>query len=363
MGVETAMADVIRESADQHYKEELSLLIDTDTGPKPAGWQMSALAVKHFVLGCDRLNISKKYFGDDAMVERAIVSLMGNQGLMMVGEPGTAKSMLSELLACAISGTSELLIQGTAGTSEEQLKYTWNFALLLSNGPSLESLIKSPVYQAMEQGKVVRIEEITRCPQEIQDALISILSEKQLMIPELGICLQAKPGFNIIATANLADRGVNEMSSALKRRFNFETVPVIKDKAMERELILSQVGTMLQQQSIPLQLDSALVELLVDVFSDLRKQIQGEMQTLNAVLSTAEAVNIMYSSALHCHFMGTPMSATQLAQQMQGTLLKDNGDDKKKLGHYIDVIARERATSSAHWQCFFESGRDLWMRR
>lgn len=347
---------IIRARAEQRYQVELEQLIATDSGARPSGWQLSANAVKRFICGDKQHNISRKYYGDDALVERAIVSLMGNNGLMMVGEPGTAKSMLSELLAAAISGTSELLIQGTAGTTEEQVKYSWNFAMLLANGPSFDALLKSPIYAAMEQGKLVRIEEITRCPQEIQDVLISLMSEKTLTIPELGIAIQAKPGFNVIATANLLDRGVNEMSSALKRRFNFETVPVLNDVKLEQELILSQVNARFINEAQQPQINEELVQLLVQVFHDLRNNLGA--QSLDATLSTAEAVNIVHSCTLHSLYWHQPMSAEQLVQQMHGTLIKDKPDDIKKLAHYLDAVVRERK----EWRAFFDAGKALWMK-
>ncbi|WP_416886109.1 AAA family ATPase [Marinospirillum sp.] len=350
------MEQVIRAHAEQRYQHELQQLIAVDQGVCPPGWAMSAGSVRRFICGDAELGISRKYYGEEALVERAIVSLMGNNGLMLVGEPGTAKSMLSELLSAAISGSSAYLIQGTAGTTEEQLKYSWNFALLLSGGPSPEALLKSPVYQAMEQGKLVRIEEITRCPQEVQDVLISLMSEKSLSIPELGISVQAKPGFNLIATANLLDRGVNEMSSALKRRFNFETVPMLSDPLLERQLILDQVSQRLADKGQQVQLDEALVGLLVQVFHDLRNTIGP--QAMDATLSTAEAVNIVHGCALHSLYWQEPMSAAQLVQQMHGTLIKDKAEDVKKLAHYMNVVARDRQG----WQAFFQAGQALWMR-
>ncbi|EKE69461.1 ATPase [Gallaecimonas xiamenensis 3-C-1] len=350
------MTAVIRAHAEQRYQDQLHRLKAADTALAPPGWALSPGAVRRFICGDTALDIPRKYYGEDALVERAIVSLMGNNGLMLVGEPGTAKSMLSELLSAAISGNSQYLIQGTAGTTEEQLKYSWNFALLLSGGPSLEALLKSPIYQAMEQGKLARIEEITRCPQEIQDVLISLMSEKSLSIPELGIAIQAKPGFNLIATANLLDRGVNDMSSALKRRFNFETVPVLKDPALERQLILSQVSQRLADEGQDLKLDEALVDLLVQVFHDLRNNMGS--QAMEATLSTAEAVNIVHGCALHSLYWQQPMHAAQLVQQMHGTLIKDKADDVKKLAHYLDAVARDRPG----WQDFFLAGKALWMR-
>lgn len=250
---------VLREPAEVRFAAELSALAAEDSGPRPPGWKLSARAVRTFIIGAaddrpakkkkgdkpgknEAPAITRKFFGDDALVDRAIVTLMSNRGLLLVGEPGTAKSMLSELLTAAISGSSALTIQGTAGTTEDQIKYSWNYALLLAEGPTLNALVPAPLYHGLRNGQIVRFEEITRCPPEIQDTLISVLSDKVLHIPELkdeaGI-LMARPGFNVIATANTRDRGVHEMSAALKRRFNFETVAPIADKAQELEIVLA----------------------------------------------------------------------------------------------------------------------------
>ncbi len=213
-------ATVLRPSAETLHANELRTLAEVDRDPRPPGWTLSSRAVRSFLCGGERPPIRRKFYGDDSMVERAIVSLSSNRGLMLVGEPGTAKSMLSELRAAAISGTSINAIQGTAGTTEDHIKYSWNYALLLAEGPSLRALVASPLYVAMREGLLVRFEEITRRPPEIQDTLVSILSEKVMIVPELDgpdRVLHARPGFNVIGTANTRDRGVHEMSSTLKR--------------------------------------------------------------------------------------------------------------------------------------------------
>src|SRR5208337_3283295 len=215
-------ATVLRPSAETLHAGELLALAEADSDPRPPGWRLSPRAVRSFLCGSTRPAIRRKFYGDDSMIERAIVSLSSNRGLMLVGEPGTAKSMLSELLAAAISGTSIHAIQGTAGTTEDHIKYSWNYALLLAEGLSLRALVASPLYVAMRDELLVRFEGITRFPPEIQDTLVSILSEKVMIVPELDgpdWVLHARPGFNVIGTANTRDRGVHEMSSALKRRF------------------------------------------------------------------------------------------------------------------------------------------------
>ena len=242
-------ADVLRAPAELRYAAEIERLIAADDAPRPPGWRMSPRAVRRFVLGDEKLGVVRKFYGDDPLVDRAVVTLMGAQGLMLVGEPGTAKSMLSELLAAAISRQlRRSSCRAPAGTTEDQIRYGWNYALLLAEGPTPSARwCPRRVLEAMRAGRIVRVEEITRCPPEVQDALISMLSEKIIAIPELGQgteagMVRATPGFNVIATANLRDRGVHEMSSALKRRFNFETVHPIADAAFEQKLIMDQLA-------------------------------------------------------------------------------------------------------------------------
>ena len=178
-----------------------------------------------------------KYVGARRLMEIAVASLATDRALLLLGVPGTAKSWVSEHLAAAISGSSTLVVQGTAGTPEESLRFGWNYARLLAEGPSRGALVPSPVMRAMETGALVRVEELTRIPADVQDALISILSEKTLPIPELDDEVQARRGFNVIATANNRDKGVNELSSALKRRFNTLVLPLPDSLGEEVEIV------------------------------------------------------------------------------------------------------------------------------
>jgi len=357
---------VLRLAPEHRYSDELARLGTADVDPKPPGWQRSPHAVRRFILGDEKLGVSRKFYGDDALVDRAIVTLMGHQGLMLVGEPGTAKSLLSELLATGISGDSGLTVQGTAGTTEDHIRYSWNYALLLAEGPSVRALVPSPIYQAMRAGKMVRFEEITRCPPEIQDVLISLMSDKQLMIPELGdeARLFAQRGFNIIATANLRDRGVHEMSSALKRRFNFETVQPIRDHAFEVELVTAQLQRELAGDEAPVTVPRDVISLLVTTFQELRAGQTQEgtaLKGLDAVMSTAEAVNVAFAAALQArHFNRGQLTPREIASQLHGVVLKDSVDDVKRVRHYFDTVVRERGKRDAQWKVFHDAARALW---
>jgi len=355
--------DAQRVSSEVKYAHELEALKTADKDPAPKGWQLSPRAVRRFVLGDKKLGVSQKFYGDDPLVDRCIVSLMGQQGLMLVGEPGTAKSLLSELLAAAISGTSGLIVQGSAGIIEDHLRYGWNYALLLAEGPSQRALVPSPVLSAMTSGKIARIEELTRCAPEVQDAMISLLSEKTVAIPELGaeVAVQAAPGFNIIATSNLRDRGVHDMSSALKRRFNFETVHPIADAGFEKQLITKQLEERLAEHEIKPQMSNETLEVLVSVFRDLRtgKTSDGASVAMpNSVMSTAEAVNVAYSAALDAAYLdGGTLSGRHIARQLSGVVFKDDQEDARKLRAYIDHIAKVRAKKSKAWKAFYTTAK------
>jgi MoxR-like ATPase len=358
--------NILRSSAELRYRDELDRLLAADKDPKPDGWRLSPRAVRRFILGDEALQVSRKFYGDDPLVDRAIVTLMGHQGLMLVGEPGTAKSLLSELLSAAISGDSALTIQGTAGTTEDHIKYSWNYALLLAEGPSKRAMVPSPLYQAMMAGKLVRFEEITRCPPEIQDVMISLMSEKQIMVPELGEMarVHATRGFNVIATANLRDRGVHDMSSALKRRFNFETVRPIRDHAFEVELVMQQVQRDLDSAKVAVRVERDIIALLVTTFQELRSGQTREGTAIKApdtVMSTAEAVNVAYAAALEaCYFGDGKLRPREIANQLQGVVLKDNADDLKRVQHYFDTVVRERARRDDQWKAFRDAARTLW---
>src|SRR5262245_9015263 len=280
---------VQRPPAEVRYADELARLRENDTGERPPGWALSLQAARRFVVGDERLGIARKFVGDPSLIDRALVSLATSRGLMLVGEPGTAKSLLSELLAAAVSGTSTLTIQGGASITEDQIKYSWNYALLVNEGPTPRALVPAPIWLGMNHGRVVRFGEITRSPLEVQDALLSSLSDRVLAIPELegehGM-LFAREGFNVIATANTRDKGVNEMSAALKRRFNFETVFPILDHAAEMQLVREEAARLLEKSGVPLPPSEDVLEVLVTTFRELRTGEASDgtgMERLSAV--------------------------------------------------------------------------------
>lgn len=359
------------------YATELEFLSRWDQGPKPPGWLLSPRAVVTFVVGSQgeklklekgeqkkgksdvprALEIAEKFVGDRALVERCVVTLAGERGLLLVGEPGTAKSMLSELLAAAICGTGELTVQGTAGTTDDQLRYGWNYALLIAKGPQPEALVPSPVLEAMRRGAIARVEEVTRCLPEVQDALVSILSERRLAVAELGGRTEyAVPGFNVIASANLRDKGVSEMSAALKRRFNFETINPIADIGLETELVRRKAVAALARVGQPLGVDDAVLEALVTVFRDLRegRSVEGwAVEKPSTVMSTAEAVGVASSLGLAKSYFASDRDVLSLLPgYLLGVVLKDEPKDRGKLLAYWDGSIKRRAE---------EAGR-LWKR-
>ncbi|WP_061218582.1 AAA family ATPase [Leptospira weilii] len=347
---QNSLLDIQKPPSERLYAEELERLKKSDESkPKPPGWNLSPQAVIDFVLGDASSGISPKFVGERNFIECCIVALATNRGLMLIGEPGTAKSYLSELLAAAISGDSSLTIQGSAGTTEDQIRYSWNYALMLSEGPSEKSLVPAPVYEGMKSGKIVRFEELSRCPGEIQDTLLSILSDRVLHIPELNgeeSVLFAKQGFNIIATSNTRDRGTNEMSSALKRRFNFETVTPISSISEEQALVEREMERLLKQANVPVGLPRDLTQILVTCFHELRnsKTISGKaLEPLGSALSTAEAVSVGFSAALHAYYYDEGKANTDhIVSNMLGSAVKDSVEDLKKIRHYFDQVVAYR---------------------
>ncbi len=362
----------IKPPVEIRYKEELDALAASDTGKRPENWKLSPKAVRTFILGGEvkaptgKITISKKFYGNDALVERCIITLAGNRGLMLVGEPGTAKTMLSELLSAACCGISTNTVQGTAGTAEDMIKYSWNYALLLSKGPCREALVPSPLLIGMEKGIFARFEEITRTPAEIQDSLISVMSDQILNIPELGDegLVFAKPGFNIIGTANTRDKGVNEMSGALKRRFNFETVEPIKDVRLEKEIIVREARDLAAAGHIDMPVDTDVAELLAVTYHELREGISAEgtmVEKPAAVMSTAEAVSVFYQTMSHAWYYGDGKTDLRiLTENLLGAVCKENKDDLEKLKGYFRTAVKEKsAKEGGLWKDYLQTAKLL----
>ncbi len=365
-------SEIIKPPMELLYQEELEALKQNDTFPKPSFFYLSPQMVKTFILGSrgttfsykkgkkkKEIEISQKYFGNDSLIERAIVTLTGNRGLLLIGEPGTAKTMLSELLTAAISNDSTNTIQGTAGITENSVKYSWNYSLLLSKGPTEDSLIPSPLYKGMSEGKLTRFEEITRVPSEIQDTLISIMSDKVMSIPEMDQTLFAKRGFNVIATANARDRGINEMSSALKRRFNFETVKPIDNLKLETEIIQRETEKLLNYHQVKQSVPYDIAEMLAITFHELRSGLgqQGErLEKMSTTMSTAEAISVCFASSLHVHYYGSgEITPQDVAKNISGSIIKDNYDDIATLKSYFNTVIKKRSKKSKLWHSFYQS--------
>lgn len=345
------MSTVLRQHAEQQFAEELAELAQADTRQRPPNWKLSPWAVSLYLLGGKLPNgfeVSAKYIGNQRLMEIAIATLATDRALLLIGVPGTAKSWVSEHLAAAIAGDSTLIIQGTAGTSEEAIRYGWNYARLLAEGPSLKALVASPTMRAMEDGKLVRIEELTRIPADVQDTLITVLSEKTMPIPELNEEVQAVKGFNLIATANNRDKGVNELSSALKRRFNTVVLPVPDSVDEEVQIVKRRVESLGRALELPAE-PPALEEIrrIVTVFRELRNGLSEDgktkLKTPTSTLSTAEAISVVNNGlALAAHFGDGRLNATDVAAGLLGAVVKDPVQDRVVWLEYLETIVKER---------------------
>src|SRR5215472_13256487 len=342
---------ILRQHAEQQYAEELAELSKQDTRQRPPNWKLSPWAVKTYVMGGTLENgfvVSPKYIGNGRLIEIAVATLATDRALLLYGVPGTAKSWVSEHLAAAVMGDSTLLIQGTAGTDENAIRYGWNYARLLTEGPSPSALVVSPMMRAMQTGKLARIEELTRIPSEVQDTLITILSEKTLPVPELNMEVQAHKGFNVIATANNRDKGVNELSSALMRRFNTVVLPLPEKLEEEVEIVDRRVASLGQALELPAE-KPALEEIrrVVTVFRELRGGVtldgKTKVKTPSGTLSTAEAISVINSGlAMAAYYGDGQLHAGDLAAGLTGAIIKDPVQDRVAWLEYLQTVVKER---------------------
>ena len=358
------MTTLLREHAEQQFAEELLELVKADTRTRPPNWKLSPWAVATYILGGkldNKFEVSPKYIGNRRLIEIAIATLATDRALLLLGVPGTAKSWVSEHLSAAVSGDSTLLVQGTAGTSEEAIRYGWNYARLLAEGPSQAALVPSPLMRAMQHGQLARVEELTRIPADVQDTLITILSEKTLPIPELNTEVQAVKGFNVIATANNRDRGVNELSSALKRRFNTVVLPLPETEDEEVEIVQRRVASLGRALELPAE-PPALEEIrrIVAIFRELRSGVTSDGKTKlkspSGTLSTAEAISVVNSGlALAAHFGDGTLRANDVASGLVGAVVKDPVQDRVVWLEYLETVVKERKG----WKDLYRACKDM----
>lgn len=357
------MTETLRLPAEKTYAAELDALKAGDDAPKPQGWVLSPRAVVTYLMGGRAANgtpISAKYVGDKRLIETAVATLATDRALLLLGVPGTAKSWVSEHIAAAVCGTSTMVIQCTAGTDENQVRYGWNYAQLLAHGPSRQALVPTPLFRAMELGKLCRMEELTRMGSDVQDTLITVLSEKMMPIAELNDSVYAVRGFNVIATANNRDKGVNELSSALKRRFNVVVLPLPDDMEQEIQIVTRRVGEMAQSLDLPAPKNVAEeVARVVAIFRELRggATLDGKvtLKTPSSTLSTAEAIAVMVGGLSQAaYFNAGKLSAEGVAPSMLGAIVKDLVQDKAVLEEYLETVLKKRSDYAGYYRALVD---------
>ncbi len=355
--------EVMRKPAEEQFAAELEALAKADDRERPPNWKLSPWAVATYLLGgkAGKVEITPKYIGSRRLIEIAIATLATDRALLLLGVPGTAKTWVSEHLAAAISGDSRRLVQGTAGTSEESMRYGWNYAMLLAKGPTVEAIVPSPIMHAMREGSIARVEELTRIPSDVQDTLITILSERTLPLPELNSEIRATRGFNIIATANDRDRGVNEFSSALKRRFNTVSLPVPASETEEIEIVRQRSEQIGRALSLPAEVPPLEeIRRIVTIFRELRsgKTADGKakVKTPSGALSPAEAISVVTSGmALASHFGDGALKAQDIASSLHGAIIKDPSQDTVIWREYLETVVKERDG----WKDLYRASREL----
>lgn len=356
--------NVQRQHAEVQFAEELAVLLKTDSGEKPFGWQLSPRSVVDYLMGITLPNgfvVSSKYIGQRRLIEIAVATLATDRALLLYGLPGTAKSWVSEHLAAAISGDSTLLIQGTAGVGEEAIRYGWNYARLLSEGPSFHALVSTPLMRAMRDGKMVRVEELTRMAADVQDTLITVLSEKTMPVPELDMEIQAMRGFNLIATANNRDKGVNELSSALKRRFNTVILPVPETIEEELTIVQQRVNDLAKTYELPAEKPALeAIRRVVTIFRELRAGVTTDGKTKvkspSGSMSTAEAISVVNSGlSLAAYFGNGHLTASDIASGLTGAVIKDPLADTVVWNEYLETVVKGRA----EWKDIYRACKEL----
>ena len=191
---------------------------------------------------------------------------------------------------------------------------------------------------------------------DVQDTLITVLSEKMLPIPEINEVVYARRGFNIIATANNRDKGVNELSSALKRRFNVVVLPLPDDINEEVSIVTQRVEEMGKslELSVPKNAKEE-IERVITIFRELRggETADGKvtLKTPTGNLSTAEAISVIVGGLSQSNwFSDGKLTARDISNNLVGAIIKDPVQDRAVLEEYLEVVLKKRRGYEDYYQ-------------
>ena len=359
--------DMLRAPAEAKYADELDWLESIDDGPKPFSWRLSP-----GWCGCScsapsgrRLDrdIAQKWFGDRSFVERSIVTLASDRGLLPDRRPRHRQELARR---AARGGHLPRLDPGRAGHRRHH-RGPHQVLVERVHGDRPGTVPRrddpSPIMTAMDQGVIGRFEELTRATSDVQDALISILSEKYVSIPNSTTTTSSSP--------SPASRSSRPPTAATGRQR-----PVLGPQAAV-QLRAHPGGDQQAQRGrdrpVPHRRAAApapdragraahLLDILLQSFADLRAAAAAaasDDEKLESALSTAEQIGVLEDAILHSHFFG---DRTLRAQTLGGSLVGLAGPAQPRgPGHPQQVLARRRRAAASRtagpWPAFLEGGR------
>jgi MoxR-like ATPase len=172
------------------------------------------------------LEMNKVIVGQQQMVERLLIGLLGQGHILLEGVPGLAKTLAINTLSKAVKGsfsriqfTPDLLPADVIGT-------------MIYNAKENDfSIKKGPVF-----ANFVLADEINRAPAKVQSALLEAMQEKQVTIGDETFKL--KPPFLVMATQNPVEQeGTYPLPEAQVDRFMLKVIIDYPKLSDEQEIV------------------------------------------------------------------------------------------------------------------------------
>jgi MoxR-like ATPase len=140
-------------------------------------------------------------------IEGINVHLRSSKPVLIYGHLGSGKSELAMHTAEKYSGKKAIIISGSKNISQAEFYGHQILTVDRKTGSTVSDFFMGPVYKAMEEGRIVIIDEINAIPHEVLISLNHILTRKvgdKINIQQdSGREIEIKEGFGIIMTGNL----------------------------------------------------------------------------------------------------------------------------------------------------------------